>query len=227
MYDWNIFIIVILELIFLHLISRRSITMLFHFFHHYLRNKRVVYSLIALLFMPGTIIHELSHFFVAIVLFLRVREISIFPDWQGNQIKLGSVLYEKKDPLRGILVGIAPLFIGLFCLYWLSFFLVQQNEVTFGVRLLFLYLIFVISTTMFSSKQDLVDGVYVLPILLILAILSYVLQIDYRLIFALSRDLVVIAQNILYALVKYLALSLGVHLFIIGSFELWKRIIKK
>ena len=62
----------------------------------------------ALLYFPGTAVHEMSHLVMAMILNLKVRDISLLPKIRGNTIKLGTVTYEKKDVVRGLIVGIAP-----------------------------------------------------------------------------------------------------------------------
>lgn len=52
--------------------------------------------MIALLYFPGTAIHEMSHLVMAMVLNLKVRDITLIPKVRGNTLKLGTVTYEKK-----------------------------------------------------------------------------------------------------------------------------------
>lgn len=156
----------------LFLISRRATTAIFRFLYLFIKNKRVIFSLIALLYLPGTIVHEMSHFLTALALFLRVREITIFPIIEENAVKLGSVAYEKKDFLRGFLVGMAPFFGGLFFFYGLASFRLFPAEKLI-LNLLLAYLIFVLSSTMFSSRQDMVDFLYVIPVLVVIGGMIY------------------------------------------------------
>lgn len=156
-------------------LSRNNFNHLFYFFRKFFHNENTVYSLVSLVFLPGTIIHELSHFFAAMILFLPVKDIQIFPKFKDNQIKLGHVLYVKKDFLRGILVGIAPFFGALLFFFVLGFFKLFPNE-NLGLNIALIYLIFTVSSVMFSSKQDLVDIVYLIPFILFLLIIGYVFQ---------------------------------------------------
>jgi hypothetical protein len=110
---------------------------------------------------------------MAILLLLKVRSISFFPEFNGNSIKLGHVTYEKKDGFRSLLVGIAPLIGGTITLY-LFFYFKMFPQRDFLLTIGGIYLIFVISSTMFSSKQDLKDILYCIPIILIGAGLLYV-----------------------------------------------------
>ena len=114
----------------------------------------IFYSLI---FLPGTILHELSHWIVAEILQVRTGEITIFPDFEGRgeSQRLGSVATARSDPFRGFLIGVAPFITGLLSLIILG----RLLEVGWGVSpfwqvALIIYGIMVISNSMMISKED-------------------------------------------------------------------------
>lgn len=113
--------------------------------------------ILSILFLPGTIVHELSHLLVAGVLMVPVGEIDLLPEVDGQQVKLGSVQIGQTDPFRRILIGVAPLLLGLSALIGLIYFnkdsLLDFSSLWLSV--LVIYLIFQITNTMFSSKKDL------------------------------------------------------------------------
>lgn len=199
----------VIELTFLYFISRLSIKELFYILRIFFRSDKIVFIFIALIFFPGTVIHELSHFLVAIVLLLKVREIHIFPEFEKNYIKLGRVIYEKKDVLRGIIVGVAPIAIGLIIFFWISTLQIFFIE-NLWLKFIMFYLIFVISTTMFSSRQDLIDLVYLLPIAMISTILLYLFQID-LMGFLSKPQLIAVTADFVYDVNVYLGISIVVH----------------
>ncbi len=202
-------LVFVIEFIFLYFISRLSIRELFYSLRLFFRNEKIVLSFMALIFSPGTIIHELSHFLVAIILLLKVREIHIFPVFEKNYIKLGRVIYEKQDILRGIIVGIAPIMVGLVIFFWIStldIFLIEN----LWFKLLMFYLIFVLSTTMFSSRQDLIDLGYVLPLTILLFIFLYLFQIDLS-VFLKSPELIAVTADFVYDVNVNLGISILVH----------------
>ncbi len=202
----------LLLLIVLFLISRYSIQKLFQVFFIYLQNNNITLILISALLLPGTIIHELSHAFMAMALHLKVCDIQIFPEWKHDSIKLGSVVYEKKDVFRSILVGVAPFFMGLIALWWLYGLGLYQTSSAIqfiGVS----YLVFVISTTMFSSKQDMVDILYIIPIIVLIIGIIYVFQIDFSFLMKLFEVEAVV--QFLYAIRKYITVAIGIHTIII------------
>jgi len=199
----------VIELTFLYFISRLSIRELFYCLRIFFRSDKVVFIFITIIFFPGTVIHELSHFIVAIFLLLKVREIHIFPQFEKNFIKLGRVIYEKKDVLRGIIVGIAPIIIGLIIFFWISKLHIFFIE-NLWLKIFMFYLIFVISTTMFSSRQDLIDLGYLLPITIILIVFLYLFQID-LLGFLTQPKLIAVTVDFVYDVNVYLGISIAVH----------------
>lgn len=63
-------------------------------------------------FFAGTVIHEISHWLACVLLGVQVGRVSLFgpkPD-AGGGYTLGYVEREQTGPLRGVLVGIAPVF---------------------------------------------------------------------------------------------------------------------
>ncbi len=131
----------------------------------------IIYSL---LFLPGTIIHELSHLFTASLLRVRTGKINILPslNYQQRQIRLGSVQIEKTDFVRQTFIGAAPTIVGVVSLYLLVLLTFPQlfdstrlttitNQLIIiatstytPTKILSLYLIFNISSTMHTSPSD-------------------------------------------------------------------------
>lgn len=202
----------IILLIILFFISRLSLQRLFHLLHRYINNNNMIYVGISILLFPGTIIHELSHAIMAMILQLKIHDIHIFPEWKNGQIKLGSVSYVKKDVFRSILVGVAPLFVGILALWWL-YSLGLYNQAS-PLQFIFInYIVFVISTTMFSSKQDMVDIIYAIPVIILIGGIIFVFQIDSSQILSLI-DVEPIMQ-FMYAIRAYLMIAIGIHTAII------------
>ncbi len=161
----------------LYFLSRSNIIKLSAYLHRKTHGQNTVFIIISFFLFPGTALHEISHFLVASALMMRVHEVVIFPKWEGSQIKLGRVLYEKKGIFRGILVGIAPFIIGTFFFWFIAAFHLFPSK-NIALDILFGYLLIVISTTMFSSKQDLIEVVYLIPLSIILFGIAYVVNIN-------------------------------------------------
>lgn len=211
-----------IQIILIYIISRYTINGLFHFLRFLFHNEHLVYTIISLIYLPGTIVHELGHWLAATILILPVYEVSIFPHFEKNQIRLGSVKYEKKDIIRGILVGMAPLFFALLFFWLLSAFRMFPSSLIWK-NIIFGYIVFAVSSTMFSSKQDLKDFVFVIPLAIIMVGIFYIF--DLRINFLLENQQ--IAKNISNFLTNinyYLLFSLITNLFIVGFFKFFQLI---
>ena len=137
------FLLFVLEVFVLYLLSRRVIKKLFRILPVWL---------IAILFLPGTLIHELSHWAMASILFVHTGKFSVWPKREENVVILGSVAIAKTDFVRRTLIGVAPFLFG--------------TAIILGVLIskiylaLVAYIIFEIGNTMFSSRKDL-EGTWI------------------------------------------------------------------
>jgi len=139
------------------------------------RDKAVTVSIFALIFLPGVIVHELSHFLMAKILRVRTGKISLLPKIiDEKKLQLGYVEIYPADWLRDSLIGLAPFLSGSALIYFLSTHFLQftlfspieltglwYNIVPFAKSLagtndalLWIYLLFTISTTMMPSDSD-------------------------------------------------------------------------
>ena len=214
-----------LQIILIYFLSRATINNLFRLLRAFLKSDHLVFSLISIIFFPGTVVHELAHFFTAMVLFLRVHSLNLFPKWEGNEIKLGTVLYEKKDFVRGVLVGIAPIFSGIFFLWAIAALNIFPSDNIF-LNLLIIYLIFTVSSMMFSSKRDLIDLIYILPFIVIFYGFIYIFDIKLDFIIR-NQPLENALLNFLKQVNIYLFLSVSLNLILLLLFYLFKNIFLK
>lgn len=173
----------------------------------------------SIFFLPGVLIHELSHLLVAQLLGVRTGNISIFPqEIKGESVRMGSVQSEQTDPLREILIGSAPFFTGLaiisfIVLFQFGFLLsgivdIQNllSQLSF-VKIVLLYLIFSIANTMFVSKED-QRGWWFIPLILI-SIASLFIAFDIKLdLKELSLNFQALIQTINKALILCLILDI-------------------
>lgn len=135
-------------------------------------------NFLAILFLPGTIIHELSHLLVAGVMLVPVGELEVLPEVQGKQVKLGSVQIGQTDPFRRTIIGVAPVLVGLGIIFYALYFVKDSlfPATSWWQAILALYIIFQISNTMFSSKKDL-EGTVVLVTTIIILIFILLLAL--------------------------------------------------
>lgn len=172
--------------------------------------------LYTLLFLPGTILHELSHWLVAELLGVRTGEITILPttDDDTTRQKLGSVQTAASGPLRSFLIGAAPFLTGLLTLYLLGTLLLSA-ELWWHYLLLF-YGIVVTGSCMLLSREDRRSWPFIGILLTTLLALFYVIPIKIppTLIFSLARTIwrlnQVLAVTVL-AILTLIALSYGLR----------------
>lgn len=174
---------------------------------------------IAVLYLPGTILHELAHLLVAGMLLVPVGELEVIPKMHENQLKLGSVQIAKTDPIRRMLIGVAPILFGIGAIFSIFYFfeIFFPNPVWWQIGLL-LYAVFVMSNTMYSSKKDLEGALAFSLTLLVVGVillgLAYLfnMQISYEWIFNLDYGF---ADNFLGKIILLLAIPLIINLAII------------
>ncbi len=157
--------------------AHQSLQQIYHLLYRLTRSDYVSKALISLWYLIGTLVHELSHFFVALLLGHTIKSFSILPEFEDGGIKLGSVVYYKKDRFRSILVGIAPVFGGTTVAYGL-YLLLSAYGASWGITALLMYSLFVILTNMFSSAQDLQDVIYLIPMSILIVIIGYIVGFD-------------------------------------------------
>lgn len=87
-----------------------------------IQNNKVATLLFALLFLPGVVLHEFSHWLAAKLLFVKIHRISLLPEWvEGGVLRFGFVELSKTDRIRGALIGLAPIFTGVIVILLIAF----------------------------------------------------------------------------------------------------------
>ena len=139
------------------------------------RNPPLTVGLFSILFLPGVVLHEFSHFIMAKVLGVKTGGFSVIPrPLPDGRLQLGYVETTKSDVVRDSLIGAAPLIAGslfvaytdIYHLHLNSLWIVLRNAqfdlfwMGLGVLpqlkdfYLWFYLIFTISSTMMPSESD-------------------------------------------------------------------------
>lgn len=150
-------------------------------FYRITKSQKITVMLLALLFFPGVVIHELAHFFMASLLFVPTGEIEFMPQIHGDRVKLGSVQVGLTDPIRRALIGLAPVLVGAGALlgvvyYFLSNPFLYQSVDWLRLSIVF-YVVFELSNTMFSSRRDIEGTVELILALLIIFFLLFLLGV--------------------------------------------------
>lgn len=131
--------------------------------------------LFALLFLPGILLHEVSHYLMAKILRVPTKKFSVIPQTLADgRLRLGYVETAKTDLLRETLIGAAPLLSGILLIayvgmiqfgftdIWRSFQASAQIPAQIDLSPVFsqpdfwlwLYLVTVVSSTMMPSPSD-------------------------------------------------------------------------
>jgi hypothetical protein len=143
-------------LLVLYLLSRLFIQKLFIVLLRLTRNREKAAVLLGWLFLPGTFIHEVSHLLMALLLIVPVGKINLLTEIEGKEIHLGSVQIGKCDFFRGTLIGLAPLIFGTGLIISAISFALSKGFVGNSWFIAgFIFLIFELTHTMFSSNSDL------------------------------------------------------------------------
>jgi len=131
--------------------------------------------LFSILFLPGVLLHEISHFLTAKLLRVPTGRFSVLPrPLPEGKLQLGYVETYTTDVFRDALIGIAPLFTGMTVIALISYFQFEIIPSTDTIKIasmninmdtlfrvysqsdfwLWFYFIFVISSTMYPSASD-------------------------------------------------------------------------
>ena len=174
--------LLVLEIVALFLLSRKMSKTL---------SKFMSINFLSFLFLPGIIIHELSHLLIAVILFVPVGNMEFTPKKNDNGVKLGSIEIGKTDPIRRSIIGFAPVLIGLTIIIGIVY-LFTSNILFFKDKEVYIfaivvagliYLLFAVSNTMFSSSRDMEGTVEILITLLIIFAAAYILGFRWQLSF--------------------------------------------
>jgi hypothetical protein len=139
------------------------------------RDKRLTMGIFSFIFLPGVLLHELSHFLMAKILRVRTGRMSLLPrSLPDGQMQLGYVETARSDVVRDSLIGAAPLILGTLFVAYVAIYRLEMRTLWEVLRngqldlfwigigdlpnrpdfFLWFYLAFAVSSTMMPSESD-------------------------------------------------------------------------
>jgi hypothetical protein len=139
------------------------------------RRQDIAILLFSILFLPGVLLHELSHWIAARLMGVPTGRFSVIPQrMSSGRLRLGYVETASVDVFREAIIGAAPLFTGGLLIAYVGWFKLGISEIwaelpeisgaAFIESLAFIYrqpdfwlwfyLTFAVSSTMFPSSSD-------------------------------------------------------------------------
>lgn len=230
-------LLLIAELVLLYLLSHRVIQTVFTIIFVLTRSRTIGIWIVTIIFFPGTVVHELAHLFTAEILGVHTGKLTLIPDLPAEapakegslegphsaeasrgetEIKAGGVMIAETDPLRRTLIGLAPVYVGVTVLAALSYFIRRPLAVLQGDALqnaFLFYLLFAISNSMFSSKEDM-KGVIPFTVTVVIFIAAGYVA-GFRL--GLTGELLTKTLLVIETLVRSLGIVLAVNVLVLAT----------
>jgi hypothetical protein len=190
-------------------------------------NQNLLIWVWSVIFLPGTIIHEISHFLAAAATGTRTGNIEIFPEFieeildeeeDKKGVTLGYVQVARMNPVQGFFVGMAPFISGMALMIWLAS-LIYANYLTQNIWPLILqvYLFFVIGNSFFPSWSDIKQTIPLIIISLIFVFLAWFFG------FQLLVEPTSPVWKILDSMLGALVISIVINLCLVGALVLINR----
>lgn len=208
------------------------------------RRLEMAVALFSLLFFPGVLLHEGSHYLMAKILGVRTGRVSLIPETiDGNRLRLGFVETSATDILRDTLIGMAPLLTGgLFVAYAgivrLDLLSVWDGLASGSIDVaidglvasfatpdfwLWFYLIVTVSSTMFPSPSDRRAWLPVASIVVIIVGLALLFGAGPWM----SENLLPLLNDALRGVAVVFAISASAHLLVLFPAWLLRKLLSK
>lgn len=205
-----LFYLVFVAQVFLIYLTSRKVTRGFYMILRSLVSEDKTLSLFSLIFLPGTFLHEASHYLSAKLLLVPVGDFSVKPVRHKQDIKMGSVSIGRTDPIRRFLIGVAPLVLGMIIVTLLSYLISMVDAA--WIKILLTFLIFSIANSMFSSKKDLEGAVKLFTTMIIFIIIFRFMGVSVKL--PVSAADAIELNSLSQTAVKWFSLPVLINLFI-------------
>lgn len=216
-----LFSLFIVEFFALFWLSRRLTKALSKFIFRLTKSQGITIYFLSLFFLPGVIVHELSHMLLAGLTFVRVGDMEFIPKLTDDGVRMGSVAIGKTDAIRRAIIGIAPIILGVALLFLIAVFYTSDVYPFLSWQtLVLLYVVFQVGNTMFSSPKDLEGfleiSAAVIFFAVVLVVFSYLAEIS---LLPLLSIFVFLSPS-LSLLVKILGVIIAVDVAVIGVLKI-------
>lgn len=219
-----IVLLFLVELFFLFWLSRQLTSAVSAFFYRITKRKQLTIYLLAFLFLPGTFVHELSHYLMAMLLFVHAENFELMPKIGEHGVKLGSVSIESTDPFRRFLIGMAPFLFGTMIILGTLYFVVAHGLFAHTWLLgLVGYMVFEIGNTMFSSRKDMEGALELLIGLLVVGLFLYFIGFRFS---TVSLDAFLGSSSVVRLFEQgcwFLAVPIVIDLLVVGGLRLLRQ----
>jgi hypothetical protein len=206
-------------------------------------HQEITIYLFQIILLPGVFLHEFSHFLAAKLLGVRVRKVWFTPDLQGNSVQMGAVEMDQPDFLRGFLIGLAPLALGIAAIILIGHQIFDVSAVIEAARAndsgamlqtiwdsfrvsdawIWLYLLFAISNAMLPSEADRIFLAPTLALVVVIAALVGAAGLGPELIARLARP----AETALGLLLVALGITIFVDAIFVGVILVLKELVSR
>ena len=210
-------ILILISLAFLDLSKSQLVRQLTRLIHNLGGGQRGTIITWSIIFLPGTIIHEVSHFLVAAFTGARTGRVEIFPEYLEDEVDsdkkgvaLGYVQTQTLNPIRGFLVGIAPFISGIALMIFLASQIQGSYEgKNYQLLIILGYLFFTIANSFFPSWSDIKQT---LPLVVISAIVGIVAWFfGFQIFYTPTTEILALLDSLVVAIMA----SVGINLIII------------
>jgi hypothetical protein len=153
-------VFLIMPVIIIYFLGLRNVRLITRLLFVFTRNISAVVWLLALLFLPGTFVHEIAHLLIAEGMLVQTNDLHLIPQVMGDQrVKLGGIRIQQTDPVRRTLIGLAPIMVGIILIWTASYITLTYFPHNIWAVAAYIYVLVQVSHTMFSSRKDL-EGVF-------------------------------------------------------------------
>ncbi len=227
-----IFIFLVIFILLLYMVTVQLTSRLYGLFFLVSSSQKLALGMLSLILLPGTIIHEMSHFLIATILRVPTGKMSIFPEaLEKGKVRAGKLEIGNCDPFRKTLIGIAPMFVGLALIYFIGHFFFPSFSLTTNnlqpTTFIGIYFLLTISSTMFSSPKDLESLIIVLPIISILFLFFYFIGLR----ITITGNILTMLENSVTKLNSALIIAIVTNFIIVVictfSIQLFQKILKR